>query len=176
MLWTSNTPKSPWFQVRDTKPLEIKNFDFELYRGCGSIWTAAVRSSDRDVTLLTHSGIGGTATAMLSSARFAFWLALPYTFVMAVLPHPPPLPGEPSDKFLHILAFSVLTLLAAIGYPKLALARLMAGLIAFGALIEAAQAIPALNRSSELADLLADAAAVVAVGLATRWGMRRVGR
>ena len=36
---------------------------------------------------------------------------------MAVLPHPPQLPGEPTDKIQHVLAFTVLTALACAAWP-----------------------------------------------------------
>ena len=36
-------------------------------------------------------------------ARAAFWIAAVVAFVFAVLPHPPQLPGQPSDKVQAIL-------------------------------------------------------------------------
>lgn len=106
---------------------------------------------------------------MVAVFRFAFALAVTVAFVMAVLPHPPRLPGEPSDKVLHILAFTVLGSLAVLAFPKRSVSQLVLALVALGALIEAVQAIPALNRDSELLDLVADAAAA----LAAAWAMRR---
>lgn len=94
--------------------------------------------------------------------RAAFWAASLFALVMALLPQPPQPPGMPSDKVQHILAFAVLTALAAAGWPRAPLLRIAAGLIAFGAAIELLQAIPGLHRDSQLADLAADAVAVLA--------------
>lgn len=86
---------------------------------------------------------------------------------MAVLPHPPQLPGQPTDKVQHVLAFAVLTGLAVFGWPAASRWRILLALAGFGALIEFVQAIPALHRSSELLDWIADVGAVLAVlGLA----------
>ncbi|WP_206365851.1 hypothetical protein [Sphingomonas naasensis] len=82
---------------------------------------------------------------------------------MAVLPHPPQLPGQPIDKVQHILAFTVLTALAVAGWPGAARWRLFLGLSGFGVLIEIVQAIPALHRSADWRDWLADTAAILAV-------------
>lgn len=95
--------------------------------------------------------------------RLAFWAAALFAFVMAVLPHPPQLPGAPTDKIQHILAFAVLTALAAAGWPKAPRLRLLAGLSGFGVLIELVQMIPALHRSADWRDWLADTGAILAV-------------
>jgi hypothetical protein len=81
----------------------------------------------------------------------AFWAALIFAFVMAVLPKPPALPGAPGDKVQHIIAFVVLTGLARLAYPR---AR---------ALIELTQMLPALGRTAALDDWLADVAATIVV-------------
>jgi VanZ family protein len=91
---------------------------------------------------------------------------------MAVLPHPPEVPGEPNDKVEHIIAFATLAALGSFAYPRAALWRLLAGLSLFGALIEVVQAIPALQRDSDVWDWVADTAAV-AVVLALVWLKRR---
>lgn len=95
--------------------------------------------------------------------RLAFWAAALFAFVMAVLPHPPQLPGEPPDKVQHILAFAVLTALAAAGWPGAPRLRLLVGLSGFGVLIELIQTIPALHRSADWRDWLADTGAILAV-------------
>jgi VanZ family protein len=100
---------------------------------------------------------------MLVLLRVAFWAALLFSFVMAVLPHPPDLPGDPSDKILHVLAFSVLAALAPLAYPAARPARIGLLLSAFGALIEIVQTIPSLHRDAELIDWVADTAALAAV-------------
>jgi VanZ family protein len=108
-------------------------------------------------------------------ARYLFWLALLVSFVFAVLPKPPSLPGDPPDKVQHILAFATLGALGAYGFRAVSLRTLLAGLFLFGGLIEVVQAIPALNRSSELADFVADAIAATLAALATRWLLARQG-
>jgi hypothetical protein len=95
--------------------------------------------------------------------RLAFWAAALFAFVMAVLPHPPQLPGAPTDKVQHVLAFAVLTALAAAGWPGAPRLRLLLGLSGFGVLIELAQMIPALHRSADWRDWLADTGAILAV-------------
>lgn len=106
--------------------------------------------------------------------RFAFWLALIFAFVMAVLPQPPQLPGAPTDKVQHILAFVVLTILANAGYSRLRPMTVVFALAGFGALIEIVQAIPALHRSSDIVDWLADMAAAL-ITMAIVIGLRRLG-
>lgn len=102
--------------------------------------------------------------------RLAFWAAVVFTFVMATLPQPPQLPGSPSDKVQHILAFTTLAILAVTAYGKTSVIKLLLGLGLFGALIEAAQMVPALHRDAEVLDWAADVVAVTVVLLvATFW-------
>lgn len=98
--------------------------------------------------------------------RPAFWGAMLFALVMASLPQPPQLPGSPSDKIQHVLAFAVLAGLAAGAYREASLLRLWAGLSAFGALIEIVQAIPVLHRDSDIVDWVADTLAAGLVLLA----------
>jgi hypothetical protein len=95
--------------------------------------------------------------------RLAFWAAFIFAFVMAVLPHPPRMPGDPSDKILHILAFTVLSGLAGAAFRSTPLLAIGIRLSAFGAVIEIVQAIPALHRDSSAVDWLADTGAVLVV-------------
>ncbi len=81
--------------------------------------------------------------------RAIFGLALIFALVMALLPQPPQLPGDPSDKAQHIVAFATLAGLGAVAYPSMSLLLLLVGLSALGAVIELLQAIPALNRDSD---------------------------
>ena len=92
---------------------------------------------------------------------WAFWAALLLTFVMASLPHPPRIPGDPVDKLQHMAAFAVLTALACAAWPAMSRLRLAIILSAFGALIEVVQAIPALHRDSDWRDWVADTAAIL---------------
>ena len=105
------------------------------------------------------------------AARIAFLFAAVFALVMAALPHPPPIPGQPSDKLLHMLAFATLGGLSAVGFPSQSVARLFLALTAFGAAIELIQMIPMLNRDSELADLLFDMAAGLAALVTARWAV-----
>lgn len=89
--------------------------------------------------------------------------AVAIAFVMAVLPHPPRLPGNPPDKLQHVAAFAVLTWLSALSFPGTSAIRILIYLSGFGALIEAAQAIPMLNRDSDLGDWIVDTLAIAAV-------------
>ena len=107
------------------------------------------------------------------SARAIFWAAACFAFVMAVLPHPPEVPGEPNDKIQHIAAFATLALLGSFAYPATALLRLLAGLSVFGAFIEVVQAIPALHRDSDVLDWIADTVAVVVILIIVRWWRTR---
>jgi len=101
---------------------------------------------------------------MHSVGRFAFWSAANFALVMALVPHPPPIPGQPSDKVLHVVAFAVLTSLAANAYRKTSLLWLGIALSAFGAAIEFAQMIPVLHRDAQILDWIADTSAVATVG------------
>lgn len=100
--------------------------------------------------------------------RGTFWAALIFGLVVALLPQPPQLPVAADDKVQHIIAFAILAALGSAAYPSLALMRLLAGLSAFGALIEVLQAIPMLNRDSDLLDWIADTVAAAFV-LAAIW-------
>jgi VanZ family protein len=103
------------------------------------------------------------------SARAIFWAASAFAFVMAVLPHPPEVPGHPNDKVQHIAAFVTLSLLGSFAYPRTDLMKLLIRLSLFGAAIEVVQAIPALHRDSDVLDWLADTIAVAVVLLIVRW-------
>lgn len=105
-------------------------------------------------------------TAMLLLRRLfvlAFWAALIVALVMALLPKPPALPGDPGDKVQHVIAFVTLTALARLAYPRVRTWRVIVGLAAFGAVIELGQMIPALGRDGSIDDWVADVAAVGAV-------------
>lgn len=95
--------------------------------------------------------------------RVTFWAALVYAFVMAVLPHPPEMPGVTNDKVQHIIAFLVLGALASFAYPKANPMHLVAGLSLFGAFIEVVQLIPALHRDGDPLDWVADTAAAAII-------------
>lgn len=92
---------------------------------------------------------------------------------MAVLPHPPRVPGNPNDKLQHITAFAALALLGSFAYPSTRPLKLLAGLSLFGAAIEVVQAIPVLHRDSDILDWVADTLAVAVALLIVRWWRSR---
>jgi VanZ family protein len=107
------------------------------------------------------------------SARLTFWAAAAFAFAMAILPHPPEVPGHPSDKVQHVAAFATLALLGSFAYPATTFGKLLVRLSLFGAAIEVVQAIPALHRDSDVLDWLADTVAVSLVLLVIRWWRAR---
>jgi hypothetical protein len=102
-----------------------------------------------------------------------FWAAAAFAFVMAVLPHPPPILGHPSDKIQHMAAFATLAFLGSIGFPRVPWLQLVTGLSIFGAAIELAQAIPMLHRDSEFMDWVIDTATCALVALIMFWWRSR---
>ena len=110
----------------------------------------------------------------VTARRLLFWGAALFAFVMAVLPHPPELPGEPSDKIQHIAAFATLGLVGAWAYARTPLLYLLAGLSVFGAVIEIVQAIPSLHRDSDIVDWIADTFACGLVLAIAAWRRRRL--
>jgi VanZ family protein len=105
--------------------------------------------------------------------RLLFWSASLFALVMALLPRPPELPGEPDDKVQHIIAFAVLACLARVAYRGANPLVLLGGLSLFGAVIELLQTIPILHRDGDAVDWLADTASAVLVLAAFRLFGRR---
>jgi hypothetical protein len=92
-----------------------------------------------------------------------FWAALVFACVMATLPRPPQLPGAPSDKVQHILAFTALTALALGAYPRAPPLRIGLWLALVGGAIELVQMIPMLNRDGAWLDWAADCGAILVI-------------
>ena len=107
--------------------------------------------------------------------RAIFWIAIVLSFLAAINPQPPQLPGQPNDKVQHIMAFLMLGALAFVAFPRTSAIRLLIGLSAFGALIEFTQMIPALHRDGDIMDWIADTVAA-AVILAVLHALRRTSR
>lgn len=98
--------------------------------------------------------------------RTLFWCALIGASVLAVVPRPPELPTDMfGDKFNHILAFTVMATLAALGWPRAPRLRVIERLSFLGALIEVVQSIPALHRDCDIRDWIVDTLAVIVVTL-----------
>lgn len=96
--------------------------------------------------------------------RLSFWAALLFAVTMAVLPHPPDFgTNQMGDKFNHMLAFAVLSALAALSFPRADLWRLAERLSFVGALIEVVQALPMLGRDCDIRDWIADTLSIVVV-------------
>jgi VanZ family protein len=106
--------------------------------------------------------------------RLLFWAAALFALVMALIPRPPPVPGHPSDKVLHVLAFATLGLLGTFAYPRFRALQLIAALSLFGALIEILQGTALIHRDRDVFDWVADTVACGVVVLALRlWQARK---
>jgi len=97
----------------------------------------------------------------------AFFACALAVLVLALMPSPPPMLTTGWDKSNHLLAFSVLTWLGGKAFPR-KLALVMAGLLAYGGLIEILQSLTP-TRSAEWLDLLADG-----VGILLGWALIRM--
>lgn len=102
--------------------------------------------------------------------QLLFWLAGAISLVMALLPQPPSLAIDQfGDKFAHMLAFVVLTLLARLAWPRTRLWVIVLGLACYGGAIELFQMIPDLNRDAELRDWVADFVAIALTALVAQF-------
>jgi len=99
--------------------------------------------------------------------RWAFWLCVLAVLALALLPASMPLPSTGWDKANHGLAFAVMAVLGRWAYPRSS-AAIWLGLLAYGGLIEALQALTP-DRSSEWGDWMADC-----VGLLLTWIVMRL--
>lgn len=102
------------------------------------------------------SKIGAAASR---AARVVFWFAVAFAMWAATVSG-----GfgfwEMADKMQHAITFLAITSLAIVGYPRVPLWTIWAGLSAFGGAIELIQMIPALGRDANLMDFIADVAAI----------------
>ncbi|WP_226017156.1 hypothetical protein [Novosphingobium sp. FKTRR1] len=100
-----------------------------------------------------------------------FWVVLAMVVMMALSPHPPRFPLDRyGDKVEHMSAFFALAVLAAAAWPRAPLWQLLVALSLVGALIEVIQAIPALHRTCDVRDWVADMVALVlALGTMALW-------
>ena len=102
-----------------------------------------------------------TQPSAIRSLRVLFWLACIAALAGALGTFvTPTIETNGGDKLLHAGVFYLLALLGVLGYPKAAPAIVGLGLVVFGGAIELLQAIPALHRDPDIADLVADAIGV----------------
>ncbi len=109
---------------------------------------------------------------MLRLTQLAFWGALLFTFVEAVIPTKYAIPLFPWDKAEHFAAFYALTVLAAAALPRRSLIVIACMLSAFGASIELIQTLPIVHRDCDYWDWVADTVAILAAlapMLLVRW-------
>ena len=100
--------------------------------------------------------------------RPLFLAAAAFALYMALIPKPPALPIDRfGDKFEHMLAFAVLTMLARLAWQRASPWRILERLSFFGALIEVFQSIPSLHRDCDPKDWVADTLSVAVVLLLT---------
>lgn len=101
-------------------------------------------------------------TSVTRICRVLLGLGILLAVVLALLPQPPHLPIDSlGDKFEHSLAFVVLSLLAAGGFPDVRLTRIGERLSFLGAMIEVAQSIPVLHRDCDILDWATDTIAII---------------
>ncbi len=106
-------------------------------------------------------------------ARVAFWPVLAIAAYMAFAPQPPDVGiARFGDKFQHVLAFAILSVIAQLGFTATPRWRIAERLSFLGALIEVVQAIPALKRDCDIKDWIADTLAIVVVTAAFVWADR----
>lgn len=110
----------------------------------------------------------------LRVVQLAFWAALVFTFVAAVMPARQAPQLFAWDKAEHFAAFFTLTVLGAAAFPRRSIALLALLLSAFGGFVEFVQALPIVGRDADVRDWVADSVAVGAALLALaliRWRM-----
>jgi len=98
----------------------------------------------------------------------AFWLAVLFAYVEAILPANEQLQLSLWDKVNHMAAFFTITFLARAAYPRVPAVRLFLWLGAFGGFIELSQALPFIHRDAEWDDWFADLIAST-LGLLVAW-------
>ena len=94
-------------------------------------------------------------------SRIGFWSALTGSYVIAVMPHNiAPHVGSLSDKLIHFLTFTLLTILLRLAYKVNRMQSFLL-LLLYGILIEASQYFTS-SRSSEFLDVGAD---IIGIGI-----------
>lgn len=98
--------------------------------------------------------------------KLAFWLCAGVVLTLSLTPNPQALPSTGWDKSNHLLAFAVLGYLGFCAYANAA--RVILGLLAFGALIEGLQSLGG-HRFAEWGDWIADG-----LGIALAYTLRGI--
>jgi hypothetical protein len=101
--------------------------------------------------------------ALLRVTQLAFWAALAFTFVSAVMPAAHAIHLVHWDKANHFIAFYVLTVLACAAFPQRQVSWIAITLSAFGGLIEVVQGLKIVSRDGDFWDWVADTLAIGAV-------------
>ncbi|MDB5690242.1 MAG: hypothetical protein JWL91_2118 [Sphingomonas bacterium] len=117
--------------------------------------------------LLAFAAAAGNSGSMDHLRRIAkplFWAALLFAYVAAIMPAGQAPKIAQSDKIEHMIAFFTLAFLSRLAFRATSAAKVALLLAGFGALIEFTQMIPALHRDGNVADWIADCAAI-ATGL-----------
>lgn len=83
-----------------------------------------------------------------------FWTCAAAILVLSLLPQGVPMPSTGWDKANHALAFGTLAVLGCLAWPTRRW-KVLAGLLAYGVVIELLQALTP-DRSAEALDVLAD--------------------
>jgi hypothetical protein len=104
---------------------------------------------------------GGSGGMINFFIKVIFWTTSTIAFIMALVPAPVLINVESGDKFLHMIVFFGLTILAGIAYPFYSICRILVSLSILGALIEIFQLIPSLHRDGDVFDWFADVFAVI---------------
>jgi VanZ family protein len=104
----------------------------------------------------------GRASALLPAARIAFVVAAGAILYLALSKSDGTGAPPPWDKIKHFFAFYVLTCLALVAAPGWRPLAITVSLLGFGVAIEILQLIPALERTSSLDDIGADALGIAA--------------
>lgn len=99
--------------------------------------------------------------------KWAFWICALAVLVLSLVPTAPELPTTGWDKSNHFMGFAALAVLGRQGYPGRGIA-LIAGLLAFGGLIEVLQSFTT-YRFAEWGDWIADG-----IGLIAGYGLNAI--
>ena len=119
-------------------------------------------------TLCSAAGMAGRMSPLRRLFVIAFWGALLFAYVDAIIPGKDAISLSAWDKLNHMIAFFTITFLARTAYPHITVFRLFVMMAGFGAFIELSQAIPFIHRDAEWDDWFADMIAIL-LALIVAW-------